>query len=373
MKKILIILRKEFQQIFRNKQMLGMIFIMPLLQLFVLVNATTFEIKDVNTYIIDNDYSSFSNQLKNKFAGSPFFKIVGYSNSDKLAEDYMALNKSKITIKIPKDFEKNLMLNKNTKIQFIINAEDGAAAGVIISYATQILANWGQNITPMMTYLSTHKNISAINVNEQFWYNPELNYKEYMVPGILGILISIIGLFLSSINIVREKEIGTIEQLNVTPIRKYEFVIGKLLPFLIIGLFELAFGLSLAKLIYNITILGSIPLLFGLTAVYLMVVLSLGLIISTVSETQQQSLFVTFFFNILLILLSGLFTSIDSMPQWAKILAFFDPFSHFVEIMRRVIMKGAGLWEVKKQALVLVVYATVLFTIAVLRYRKVEA
>ena len=351
--------------------MLPIIFVMPFIQLIILVNAATFEIKNIRMYFIDNDYSSYSFKLKEKFAASPFFKIIESSNSDKLAEEYLSSNRVRMILKIPRNFEKDIIKGNNTKIQFIINAEDGAAAGLIYSYASKILMDLAINISPQIFFHNSPQAIPIINIRDRFWYNPELDYKLYMVPGILGILLTIIGLFLSSINIVREKEIGTIEQLNVTPIRKYEFIIGKLLPFWILAIYELAFGLILSYVAYGIRIEGSIPLIFGLSSIYLLVILGMGLLISTVSSTQQQALFLTFFFNVLLILMGGLFTPIESMPKWAQVLAFFDPFTHFIEILRRVMLKGAGFMEVKLQTGVLSVYALAMISLAVWRYRKV--
>jgi ABC-2 type transport system permease protein len=370
MKTILFMLRKEFLQIFRNKQMLPIIFVMPFIQLIILVNAATFEIKDTRMYIIDNDYSSYSFKLKQKFSSSPFFKVITSSNSDKLAENYLASNKVRMILKIPKYFEKNIVLGLPVKVQFIINSEDGAAAGIISSYSNKLLFELASNISPQIFFHNSPQSLPVINIRDRFWYNPELNYKLYMVPGILGILITIIAFFLSSLNIVREKEIGTIEQLNVTPIRKHQFIIGKLLPFLILALFELAFGLILAFIVYGIKIEGNIFLIFGLSSLYIIAILGFGLLISTVSSTQQQALFVVFFFNILLILLGGLFTSIDSMPGWAQVLAFCNPFAHFIEILRRVMIKGAGFNEVRLQAGMLTLYSVIMISLAMWRYRK---
>ena len=179
-------------------------------------------------------------------------------------------------------------------------------------------------------------------------------------------------MFLSSMNIVREKEIGTIEQLNVTPIKKYEFIIGKLLPFWIIALFDLAFGLTFAKIVFEIPILGNLLLIFGLASLYLLVVLSFGLMVSTIADTQQQAMFFAWFFMVIFILMSGLFTPIDSMPDWAQTVTLFNPVAQFVEIMRRVFLKGAGFFEIQKQFWILIVYAGVMIFVSVWRYRKVS-
>jgi ABC-2 type transport system permease protein len=192
-----------------------------------------------------------------------------------------------------------------------------------------------------------------------------------MVPGILCLLVTIIAFLLSGMNIVREKEIGTIEQINVTPIRKVQFIAGKLLPFWIIALFELAFGLTIGKLLFNIPIIGSLGLIFLSAAVYIFVILGFGLLISTMTNTQQQSMLVSFFFMVIFILMSGLFTSIESMPEWAQKLDRINPIAYFIRIMRMVMLKGSDFHDIRESFYSLVVYALAIISFAVWRYRKV--
>jgi ABC-2 type transport system permease protein len=367
---IYFILQKEFLQILRNRQMLPIMFLLPLFQLIVLVHAATFEIKNVNLIVINRDNSTFSRHLINKFTASNYFSFVEADYSDKDAKEKLASNKARMILGIPKDFEKDLINTGRAKVQIIINAEDGAAAALIQSYATAITIGFNKDILSDFHYNLKRGQFSVINPVERYWYNPELNYKFYMVPGILVMLVTVIGMFLSSMNIVREREIGTIEQLNVTPIRKRHFIIGKLLPFWFIANFELAFGLLLGKLIFNVPIEGNLFLIFFLASIYLLVVQSVGLLISTVTETQQQAMFLSWFFMVLFILMSGLFTPIDSMPRWAQIVAMFDPIAHFIEIMRRVLLKGSGFTEVLKQFWILLGFALALILLSTWRYRK---
>lgn len=369
MRTILFLLEKEFKQIFRNKQLLPMIFVMPVVQLLILVNAATFDINHINTHIVDHDKSSASRKLINGFISSSYFRIAGSSNSEADGIKQIEHNEARLIIEIPVGFERNIMNNTSTEIGFIINAEDGAAAGVIQSYIVRILSAFNES-SIQINRMRRAPIIPSIQLIEMYRFNPTMDYKMFMIPGILGILVTLIGLFLASINIVKEKEIGTIEQINVTPIKKSHFIIGKLLPFWIIAIFELAFGLLVAWLIYRVNIEGDILIIFLMASIYLIIILSGGLLISTISNTQQQALFTTFFFNILLILLSGLFTPIESMPQWAQILAFFDPFSHFVEIMRRVMIKGAGIAEIADKALVIAIFAIGMVILAISRYSK---
>jgi ABC-2 type transport system permease protein len=282
----------------------------------------------------------------------------------------MLSNSAKLILRIPANFEKDIMRENSAKLQMIIDAEDGSAAGVISSYTASVISDFGNTFA--VEKLFFNPSASGISIKERYFYNPELEYKHFMVPGILGVLITVIGFAISGLNLVREKEIGTIEQLNVTPIKKYQFIAGKLIPFWIIGLFEMAFGLLLAKLIFDIFIVGSLFVIFAVAGIYLLVVLSFGLIVSASSSTQQQSLFVTYFLLLIIILMSGLFTPIESMPQWAQYVAFADPFSHFAEVLRRVLLKGAGFYEVREQIAVLSCYAILAVSFAVFKYKKVS-
>jgi ABC-2 type transport system permease protein len=211
---------------------------------------------------------------------------------------------------------------------------------------------------------------SPLDVVYSYWFNPEMNYEIYMVPGILVILVTIISLFLTAMNIVREKEMGTIEQINVTPIRKYQFIVGKLVPFLIIALFELAFGLFLGRIIFDVPIVGSLALLFGFTLVYLLVILGFGLFLSVISESQQQVMFVTFFFMLVFILMSGIFTPTESMPEWAEKVNVINPIAYLMKVIRMILLKGSGFADIAVEFYSLLVYAFISLTLAIWRYRK---
>jgi ABC-2 type transport system permease protein len=372
MRIILFILRKEFIQIFRNKQMLPIIFVMPILQLLILVNAATFEIKKVNVHLIDRDQSTYSALLREKFSASSNFNIVNSSFSEKAGIEDLSKNKAGMVVIIPKDFEKDLRNNIKTKIQFLMNAEDSYSSGISYSYGNSIVSSFSESILSQALQGSQQQTTPTIDIEYSHWYNQDLDYKKYMASGILVVLITMIATFLTSMNIVREKEIGTIEQLNVTPIKKIQFIIGKLIPFLIIGLFELAFGLVIAIIAFDITILGNIFLLFGLAFVYLLVMLGIGLWISTVTETQQQAMFIAWFIMVIFILMGGLFTPISSMPDWAQTVTIFNPVAQFIEIMRRVLLKGSGFKDVTTQFSLLVAYAIFTLSVSIFRYKKVS-
>jgi ABC-2 type transport system permease protein len=371
MNTILFIIQKEFIQVFRNRMMLPIIFVVPFVQLLILVHAATFEMKNIKVSVIDLDMSSSSRKMVSKFQGSPFFIIKNTSFSDKEAQQEMKKGNVDMILHIPYGFERKLVKENSAKVQVVINAINGASAGLISAYSMMIILDFNRELlvdflSPAMLS-STHN----INITSSYWYNPKLNYKTYMVPGILCLLVTIIAFLLSGMNIVREKEIGTIEQINVTPIRKVQFIAGKLLPFWIIALFELAFGLFIGKLLFSIPIIGSLWLIFLSAAVYIFVILGFGLLISTMTNTQQQSMLVSFFFMVIFILMSGLFTSIESMPVWAQNLDKINPIAYFIRIMRMVMLKGSNFYDIRESFYSLVVYALAIISFAVWRYRKV--
>lgn len=374
MKTILFIIQKEFRQIFRNKGMLPIIFVLPLLQLLILSNAASFEIKNIKFSYIDNDHSAASRELISKFEASKYFNIIESFSSKKEANLQMQTGKVDVILEIPNHFERDLITENNTNLSVSINAIDGAAAGVENVYISQIINGFNQKIQTQLYQYNEASYVQPVNIVTipSFWYNNTLNYKTFMVPGILVLLVTMITLFLSSMNIVREKEIGTLEQINVTPIRKYQFIVGKLFPFWVLGLVILTVGLIIAKVIFNVPILGSIGLIYFFTSVYLLVILGIGLIISNNSDTQQQAMFIAWFFSVVFILMSGLFTPIESMPQWAQNVTLLNPIRYFVEIIRMVMLKGATFSDISRPFFIIVFYAFALNGIAVWSYKKVN-
>lgn len=372
MRTIRFILKKEFLQIFRNKAMIPIIFFVPLIQLLILSNAATYEIKNIKFSVVDLDGSKFSRELVSKFTSTGYFILTQNSFSVKEAEEGFKKNTSKLILHIPPEFEKDFRKNGTAKIQAIINAEDGSAAGIIYNYTTGIVQQFSKSIEMEWQGNSTTEKNPVLNITYSNWFNPELDYKTYMVPGILVALVSMIGVFLTGMNIVKEKEIGTIEQLNVTPIKKSQFIIGKLLPFWIIGIFELAFGMTLGFFIFRVPMLGNPFLILLIAGIYLLVILGMGLFISTFTNTQQQAMFIAWFFFVIFMLMGGIFTPIESMPDWAQTVTFFNPISHFSRAMRMIMLKGSGLKDVLYTIYVLSGYAFVMLTFAIIRYKKVE-
>lgn len=365
------IIRKEFKQIFRNKGMLPIIFIMPIIQLLILSNAATFEIKNIKFSYIDHDKTSFSRELIDKFNASTYFNVVTDFPSNKIATQAMLKGEVDVILEIPVYFERDLLKNKRTSLSVNINAINGAAAGVENVYINQIVQSFNKNALADLMQPSDTKNLPKnIVAIPSFWYNKTLNYKTFMVPGILVLLVTMITLFLSGMNIVREKEIGTLEQMNVTPIKKYEFIIGKLFPFWVLGLVLLTVGLIIARLMFNIPMVGSTLLMYTYTAIYILVILGIGLFISNFTDTQQQAMFIAWFFVVIFILMSGLFTPIESMPDWAQFLTEFNPIKYYIEVMRMVMLKGSNFNDILSPFLKTVAYAIVMNALAVWSYKK---
>jgi ABC-2 type transport system permease protein len=336
--------------------------------LLVLSYTATFEIKNVNLFVVDQDHSPMSREITARFKGSPFFTIINISESYDMAEQAIINRKADQILQIPAGFEKDILSEQKANLLVTTNAINGSAASLMNAYALNIIRDYNINI--IVDQLGLRQPPDPIKLSSAFWYNPELNYFTYMVPGILVLLVTVISALLSAMNIVREKEIGTIEQINVTPIKKYQFILGKLIPFWFIALFELAFGLVIAKLIFDIPMLGSLGLVFYVAGVYLFVTLGLGLLISTLTNTQQQSMFLTFFFMIIFILMSGLFTPVQSMPEWAQIINQANPIAYFIDVMRMVLLKGSVFSDISRQFFSLLTLAVLLNTLAVWRYRK---
>ena len=355
------LLRKEYRQIFRDRLMLAQILLMPVIQLVILGNAATFEVTRAKLYVVDQDHTVASRGLVTRLVASGRFMLGGTSPSMALADQAVLQRRVNAIVNIPAGFERDLVNTRSAPVQLILDAKDGAAAGVTASYAGRIVNGYAAELSRARP---------RIAISSRNWFNPDLSYHDYMIPGILVELVTIGGTLLTAINITREKEIGTLDQLNVTPVTRAQFIAGKLIPIWSITLVEFAVGLVIAMLLFHVPMHGSFALVWFVAAVYLVAALGIGLWVSTVAETQQQAMFVVFFLLLIYLLLSGLFTPLTSMPVWAQWLAHLNPVMYFVEIMRAVMMKGAGPADVVVPFVVLVVYGAVVLTLAVRQYAK---
>ncbi|MEH0154561.1 ABC transporter permease [Limibacter armeniacum] len=364
------LIQKEFIQIVRNKALLPMMTILPIVQLILLSNAASNEIKDVRVVLVDMDQSETSRLLVRKITANDRFTIVDAPFSQEQGMELLQANKADIILEVPSNFEKEYIRGEQPELQMLVNAINGQQATVGSGYLNNVIRSFNQDIMREVAVRMRQVGGAQVNIVTRNWYNPEIKYNHFMAPGILAEITALLTIVLSAMNVVREREIGTIEQINVTPIQKWQFILGKLIPFLCVGLVLLTVGLTAAKLIFDIPIRGNIPLIFFYAIFNLIAVLGLGLLISNFADTQQQAIFVAFFFVMIFILMCGLFTPIDSMPKWAQLLTIPNPLAHFISVSRKVLMKGSGLADVKWEFIYTIMLAIVFNSLAIWSYRK---
>jgi ABC-2 type transport system permease protein len=380
MRTLRFLLRKEFLQIRRDHVILRLIFVMPIVQLVVLANAATFEVKRSRMYVVDLDRTELSRGLVDRLTASGRFVPTGASASMRMANEAMLARTVDMIVRIPTDFERDLVRTRVAPVQLVFNAEDGAAAGVTQSYAAQIIGSYaadlGVEVAPSLAAVRAtperppRRGEPNLELRARGWYNAELDYRDYMIPGILVQLVTIVGTVLTALNIVREKEVGTLDQLNVTPVTRGTFIAAKLLPMWAIAMLELSLGLLIARFVFDVPMRGSVALVFLGAAIYLFAALGIGLWISTMVETQQQAMFVAFFVMMIYLLMSGLFTPVRSMPTWAQWLAQLNPVMHFIGLTRAVLLKGAGLADVYRTLAILAGFGAVFVGLALRQYAK---
>ena len=370
MKTLRFLLEKEFRQILRNPAILRMIFMMPIVQLMILPQVANYEIRNVNISVIDHDHSDYSRRLIGKITATDCFNLASSPASFNEALNEVEHDRSDLILEIPANFERTLVRENEAKLSISVNAINGIRANLGSAYLQSILQDFNADIRAEWFQMPKFDEITRVEVAPRNRYNPHMNYKLFMVPGILVILLTMTGANMASLNIVREKEIGTIEQINVTPIPKHLFIMGKLLPFWIIGFIVITIGLCIARFVYGIVPVGNIGLLYLFASVYLLAVLGLGLWMSTIAQSQQQAMLISFFIMMVFILLGGLYTSIESMPAWAQTITKFNPVSYFIEVMRMVVLKGSRLQDITHHLGIMAIFAVVLNSWAIWSYRK---
>ncbi len=371
------LLEKEFKQIRRDRFLRKIIFMLPVMQLLILPFAANFEMRNINLSLVDGDRSAFSRELADQILSSGYFCLSDFSDTYSQALLAVERNEADIIVEIPSGFEKRLFREGGAELYIAADAVNGTKGGLGSSYLTSILQRVnlekGWRVTPQgKSGIAAKRAYRARSVETIALFNPHLDYKSYMVPGIIVFLLTIIGGFVPALNIVSEKEKGTIEQINVSPVPKSVFLLSKLIPFWIIGFILLTLALLIARLVYGLTPAGGIGIIYLFAAVYLVGFTGLGLAVSSISSTQQQAMFTAFFFIIIFALLSGLFTPISSMPAWAQTLTAFNPLRYFVEVMRRVYLAGSGLSDLWRSLGVICLFALLFNVLAVWSYRKKE-
>ncbi|MDR0420095.1 MAG: ABC transporter permease [Prevotellaceae bacterium] len=359
------LLEKEFKQIFRNPFIPKLILAMPIIIMMVLPWAANQEIKNLKISVIDSDHSALSKRLANKITASGYFRLTDFSASFHNAMQSVDAGKSDIIIEIPFDFENSLFKSEIVSVMISANAVNGLKGGLGSAYLSSIINDFADELSAER---GNHYQSSIIR--SQFRFNPHLNYKAFIIPALFVMLLTLFTGFLPAFNIVAEKESGTTEQMNVTPVNKGIFIISKLIPYWIIGFVILSICMGIAALVYGLKPAGSLAAIYIYAIIYILVVSGLGIVISNYSSTMQQAMFVMFFFMMTVILLSGLFTPISSMPQWAQTITTINPLKYLMEVMRAIYLKGSGMHELLPQLFALCGFALIFNGWAVLSYKK---
>ena len=365
MRPVLFLVRKELLQVLRDPIMRIQILVPPVLQLLVLSQAMTFEVARTDLALVDLDRSAASERLVERFTASGRFAVTVVTGSGDRADDALLSREAGAVLRLPAGFGRALARGEATDVQLVLNAEDGAAAGVVRAYAGEIVGAFSD-----AERAGPGGGGGGLAVRTRALYNPEGRYLGYMAIGLLASLVSIVGILLTAQNVAREREIGTLAQLHVTPLTRGQFIAGKLIPFWGIGMAQLTLGLLIIRFVLRVPFAGSVGWVYGGAALYLVAALGLGLLISTAVQTQQQAMFVTFFVLVTLFFLGGIFTPVQSMPAWAQAVADVNPIQHFVSVLRTVLMKGGGAAEVARSYAAMAAVSAVVLPLAILRSRK---
>ena len=373
MKTILHIIKKEFLQFKRDPRMFGIILIAPVIHLIFLGYAATLDVNVVHTLVYDQDNTYESRKFIESFTSSGFFRID--YNADNYTQLTKNLDKGNIILAlvIPKDFSEKIQRRESSPVQAIFNGSDGNTASIAAGYVAKIVQGYAQNILLNTMDKSGRKILPVGRIEPVFrvWYNPQLLTRHFMVPGIVGLLLSIITLILTSLGIVKEKEIGTLEQLIVTPIKPWQLIIGKLVPFVILGFVAVVIVLTAMTYIFDIPVRGSVPFLFLCSLFYILSTLGLGLFVSTISKTQQQAMMIAIFGIMMpMVYLSGFAFPIENMPKIIQYISYLIPLRYFITIIRGVILKGIGFNELWQEAGVLLFMGIAILFLSSLRFRK---
>ncbi len=374
-RRVLHLMRKEVLELKQDPRLFGVVIIAPIMQLAVLGYAATTDVKDVPIAIVDADRSTSSRDLVHRFESSANFKIVGMPGSTGEIDRYLDRGEAWMTISIPANFGRAMTTNRSGTLQVVADGTDSNSTGVALGYAQTLIAGYSRDLAVAAARQrpdATTAPVGALVTPEiRVWFNPRLESRDFMIPGIIALLLLVVTTNLSAMAIVREKEVGTLEQLSVTPLARWELITGKMLPYAAIGIIDVVLVLVVAVFWFEVPMRGSIALLFGMCVIYLMSTLGLGLLVSTISRTQQQAMMTsTFFFLMPMIYLSGFIFPIENMPAWIQPFTYLIPLRYFLVIVRGIFLKGIGLEVLWPQALALFAWGATVFALATLRSSK---
>jgi ABC-2 type transport system permease protein len=372
MKTILHIVRKELFQLRQDRKMFGISFVAPVIQLLLLGYAANLDVSNIPLLVCDLDRSPASRDLTARFTNTGYFRVVMYVDRMDDIDRQIDNGEASIALVIPRGFDAKLGAGLSSPVQLIADGSETTSGGIGLSYASIITSRFSQNI--ILESLS-RKGISSlpprINAEVRVWYNPELKSRNFMVPGVLGLLLMVMTMLLTSLAIVKERELGTLEQLIVTPIRPHQLIIGKIAPFMAIGIIDVVLVVGVATFFFALPLKGGFWLLFSLCLIFLMTTLGLGLFVSTVSRTQQQAMMTAIFFVLMpMIFFSGFVFPIENMPPIIRSVSYLMPLRYFFVIVRGLFLKGVGMEALWPQAAALFVFGVVILSLSVLRFRK---
>ena len=376
MRRIRFLIWKELIELGQDPRLFGIVIMAPILQLFMLAYAATTDVRNVPMVVADADRSGASRELVSRFDASPIFTVTQVFSSPDEIDGALERGDAWMALVVPPGYGSALASGHSQAVQIVADGSDANSAGVSMSYATNLIAGYGQEIAARAELAGARSEspAAAIQPVVRVWFNPRLESRDFMIPGIVALLLLVVTTNLSSMGIVREKELGTLEQLNVTPLTRSELVIGKLLPYGLVGLIDVLLVLSVAIFWFDVPMRGSYVLLFAMTLVYLVTTLGLGLFVSTVSATQQQAMMTsTFFFLIPMMLLSGFVFPIENMPAAIQPITYLIPLRYFLVILRSIFLKGVGLETLWPQALALAGWGIGVLLLAIARSSKRSA
>lgn len=369
MRRVFYLMWKEFLELRQDPRTFPIVFVAPLIQLTLLGYAATTDVRDVPTLVVDADRSAESRALMNRFEFSPYFTVVGVASSTAAIDEPLLRGDAWMALTIPAGYGEAVKRGQPARVQLVADGSDANSVNIGLGYAANLIAGHAEAILDERAPASMRG--GALGLDVRVWFNPELQSRMFMIPGVLALVLLVITTILTSMAIVREKEIGTLEQLNVTPMRRWELIAGKLLPYALIGVVDVLLVSAVAIGWFRVPLRGSFVLLFGLSLVYILNTLGIGLFVSTISRTQQQAMMIaTFFFMMPMIYLSGFIFPIENMPRAIQWSTYAIPLRYYLVIVRGIFLKGVGLETLWPQALALLACGVTILGLAVARSSK---
>jgi drug efflux transport system permease protein len=368
MKRVAHLVRKEFLELRQDPRLFGIVILAPLLQLTMLGYAATTDVRDVPVVVVDQDRSAASRELISRFAASGNFAVVDAVTSIDAIDAYLDGGDASMALTIPAGFGERIRTRRPVAIQLVADGTDANSTNVALGYARALVVAYARELSASS---SGHVALPLIGADVRVWFNPSLESRDFMIPGILALVLLVVTTNLSSMAIVREKELGTLEQLNVTPLARWELIAGKLVPYALLGMVDVLLVVAVAVGWFEVPLRGSFALLVVMCLVYLLTTLGLGLFVSTISRTQQQAMMTTsFFFLLPMIFLSGFIFPIENMPDVIQPVTYLIPLRYFLVILRGIFLKGIGLDVLWPEALALLGWGIAILTLATLRSTK---